>query len=427
MDISGSCKGVLVTAVDWGCGILSGCGRLVIACAGLAPLIWVCERGWAVAQEPQPPPLGGETLPQLDPNGWTSSNVCGQCHQAIHAVWRQSLHANSWTNGVFQAGLRRCTETYGENKTRVCLACHAPLVRHGNDELAKEPITQEGVTCDFCHSIRDVDLADPADPVRFTVGKTKYGPLRHAQSPVHQIVNSELHKRSEFCAACHEYKNANGVAVLGTFSEWKSSSYAKRGTQCQDCHMPLVPGRTVSLDVKRDGSGNVNLHDISGSHDLERVRKAITLSITGHEWMGDKLWVFIQVANEGSGHCFPTGLPKHRAVLEITLRKSSEVIGQREVPFEIVMLGENARPLQRESDLFIAAASVRSDSRLKPDETRTIDISFRDLKPSRLELTASLYYEYSTETLVGDKSGERIEPVEMRFLVASRQHSIRPF
>jgi len=290
----------------------------------------------------------------------------------------------------------------------------------------KESITKEGITCDFCHSIHAVELADPGDPIRFTVGRTKYGPLRHAQSPAHEIINSDLFKRSEFCGACHEYKNVHGVTILGTFGEWKSSSYAERGTQCQDCHMPLVPGHTVALDVKRDASGMVNLHNISGSHDIERVRKAIALSVAGYEWIGDKVWVYVKVANEGSGHCFPTGLPMHRAVLEITLQKSGEVIGRREVPFEVVMLDENGRQLRREHEVFASATSVRSDSRLRPNEVRTIDISFRDIKPSRLQMTASLYYEYSTEALVVDEQGERIEPVEMKFLVASREHSMKP-
>jgi len=290
----------------------------------------------------------------------------------------------------------------------------------------KEPITKEGITCDFCHSVHSVELTDPADPIRFTVGKTKYGPLRHAQSPAHQIVNSDLFKRSEFCATCHEYKNNQGVTVLGTYSEWKSSSYAERGTQCQDCHMPLVPGRTVALDVKSETNGMVNLHNISGSHDIERVRKAVTLDFAGYDWVSDKVWVFLKVANEGSGHCFPTGLPMHRAVLEVKLLKGGEVIGQREIPFEAVMLDEGGRTLQREHEVFISAAKVRSDTRLKPNEARTIEIPFRDIKASRLVVMASLFYEYSTEALVTDEKGERIEPVEMKFLLASRENSLKP-
>ncbi len=368
----------------------------------------------------------GKVPPQINPAGWTSSAVCGECHQAIHAVWRQSLHANSWTNGVFQAAFRRSNETYGEEKSRLCLSCHAPTVRHGGDYTVKESVTKEGITCDFCHSVHAVDLTDSADPFRLTIGRTKHGPLRHAQSPAHQIVHSDLFMRSEFCASCHEYKTAHGVAVLGTFSEWKSSSYAERGTQCQDCHMPLVPGRTVALDVKSESGGMVNLHNISGSHDIERVRKAVTMDVVGYEWLEEKAWVYVRVANEGSGHCFPTGLPMHRAVLEVTLRKAGETIDHREIPFEVVMLDASGRTLRREHEVFTSAAKVASDTRLKPNEERVIDISFRNIKASRLVVTASLYYEYSTEALVSDDKGERIEPVGMKFLLVSRERAMKP-
>lgn len=367
-----------------------------------------------------------DDLPKVNPDGWTSSEVCGECHQAIHAVWRESLHASAWSNNVFQAGYKRSKQLYGEEEARACLSCHAPTVRHTKDFAVKDPITAEGVTCDFCHSVREVDLEDKKDPFRLTIGKAKYGPLRHAQSPAHEIVNSDLHKRSEFCAGCHEYTNRHGVKVLSTYSEWKSSSFARKGQQCQDCHMPLVPGRVVALNVKPDTPNSVNLHNVSGSHDIERVREAISLDLVGYEWLGDRVWVYIKVANKGSGHCFPTGMPMHRAVLEVTLRDAGAEVGRREIPFERVLLDEKGRPLRREHEVMVLAAKVRSDTRLKPNETRTIDIPFRDITASRLELTAMLYYEYSTETLVIDEQGERIEPVQMKFLVASRQNSMRP-
>lgn len=403
----------------------SGVGRaLGFGALGFSIALWDLPQVAGQAAGLHATPL--EELPRVNPDGWTSSSTCGECHQAIHAVWRQSLHANSWKNGVFQAAYRRANESVGAVGARMCLSCHAPTVRHGGDYAAVDPITAEGVTCDFCHSVRAVALSDPTDPFRLTIGKTKYGPLRHAQSPAHEIVHSELHERSEFCAACHEYVNPNGLAVLSTYSEWKNSSYAKRGTQCQDCHMPLVPGRVVALSVKRETRNNVNLHNISGSHDIERVRKAIRLDLTGYEWLGDRVWVYLEVANEGSGHCFPTGLPMHRAVLEVTIRDGGAEIGRREIPFEIVMLDKRGRPLQREHEVFLHGVKIRSDTRLKPKETRTIDISFRDIIASRLTLTAALYYEYSTETLVTDDAGERIEPVTMKFLVASRQNTMKP-
>ncbi|MFQ5496024.1 MAG: multiheme c-type cytochrome, partial [Phycisphaerae bacterium] len=159
---------------------------------------------------PGTPPTS-EPLPKINPDGLTSSTVCGECHQAIHAVWRQSMHAKAWSNGIFQAGYRRSIESFGVEKARVCLSCHAPTVLHSKDYTIQDPITAEGITCDFCHSVESVALSDPGDPIRLNVGRTKYGPLRHAQSPAHEIVDTKLHMRSEFCGACHEYRNANGV------------------------------------------------------------------------------------------------------------------------------------------------------------------------------------------------------------------------
>jgi hypothetical protein len=400
--------------------------RFALVCAMLVPMLSTHALAPAFGQSPQNEAPSTEQLPKVNADGWTSSAICGECHQAIHAVWRQSLHANAWSNRVFQAAYKRSQETFGSEKGRVCLDCHAPTVRHGEDYAVADALTAEGVTCDFCHSVAKVDLTDPVDPLRVTVGDVKYGPLRHAQSPAHKIINSQLHTKAEFCAACHEYRNANGVAVLGTYSEWKGSSYARRGTQCQGCHMPLVPGRVVALSVKDKTRTSVNLHDVSGSHDIERVRKAISLEVEGYEWITDRVRVYVKVANEGSGHCFPTGLPMHRAVLEVTIRERGKFIGQREIPFEVVMLDNKGRPLQREHEVFVQAARVRSDTRLKPNEARSIEVVFRDVKATRLSLTATLYYQYSTEALVEREDGQLIEPVEMKFLVASRQTSMKP-
>ena len=397
-----------------------------IVCLAFVWVISDCGSTPIFAQCPEAAITAEQALPEINASGWTSSAICGECHQAIHAVWQHSLHAKAWTNGIFQAAYHRSRETYGKERSKVCLLCHAPTVRHGQDFDVKDPITAEGVTCDFCHSVSSVELSDETDPIRLSIGKTKYGPLKHAQSPVHEIVDTKLHTRSEFCAACHEYRNAQGVTVLGTYSEWKDSSYAKRGTQCQDCHMPLVPGRVVALHVKKETGNKVNLHNISGSHDMDRVREAVTLDLVGYEWLGERAWVYIKVTNEGSGHCFPTGMPMHRAVLEVTIHDGAKLVGKREIPFEVVMLDKDRRSLHREHEVLLNAASILRDTRLKPNEVRTIDIPFRNVKATRLVLTASLYYMYSTETLVESEGETRIEPVEMKFLLASRKNTMKP-
>lgn len=385
-----------------------------------------CKDAWGQDRSSDDAGAPTKPLPKINPDGWTSPEVCGECHQAIHAVWRESMHAQAWSDAVFQAAYKRTNRAYGKNGAHICLLCHSPTVREKSKPVNGEDALSKGVTCDFCHSVKAVELSDRSDPIRWTLGKTKYGPLRHAQSPAHRIVHSDLHGRSEFCAACHEYRNANGITVLGTYSEWKKSSYAQKGKQCQNCHMPLIPGRVVALNVKGDSGKTVNLHNISGSHSMDRVRKAVTLDVSGYEWIGDRIWVYIKVANRGSGHCFPTGMPLHRAYLDVTIRDGGRVVDQREIPFELVMLDQDARPIKHEHRLMLEAASVRSDTRLKPDEVRTIDISFRKVKAPRLTLTADLHYEYTTETLIADDTGEHIEPVTMSFVLASRKKVMKP-
>lgn len=375
-------------------------------------------RAWQTGQAQEP-------LPKINPDGWTSSAACGECHQAIHAVWQHSLHAKSWSNGVFQAGYRRAIASFGAERARLCLSCHAPTVRHNKDYAVKDPITAEGITCDFCHSVRAVDLADRADPIRLDVGQVKYGPMREAESPSHTIKTSPLHARSEFCAACHEFRTASGVTVLGTYSEWKASPYAEQGRQCQDCHMPIVPGRVVALHVKRETPASVNLHDISGSHNIEKVRQAIKLRLKDTTWYGERLWVFVEAANVGSGHCFPTGLPMHRAVLEVVLRERGHEVERQEIVFEVVIVDKDGKPITREHDLFIKAAAVRSDTRLKPMETRSLVVSFSKARASTLSVDASLFYEYETETLDTAQGKDQFRPVRMRFLVASFREKLK--
>ena len=386
----------------------------------LLPIILAFPSAGAAENAPQ----AERKLPSINPHGFTKSEVCGECHQAIHAVWQGSLHANSWKNGVFQAAYRRAQNAFGVERSRVCQSCHAPTVRHSKDYDVAEDVTAEGITCDFCHSVRSVDLDASEDPIRLDVGSVKYGPLKHAQSPAHKIVNSELHTRSEFCAPCHEYRNRHGLKILGTYSEWKASSYAKRGKQCQDCHMPLVSGRVVALDVKEDTPKSVNLHDVSGSHDLERVRQAIGLKLMGTAWIGKRVWVEANVANKGSGHCFPTGLPMHRAILEVVLREGAREVGRREIVFEMVTMDGRGRPIEKEHRVFFEAVKIRSDNRLRPEEVRTVTVPFRDVEASSLLVSVSLFYQYTTETLSVVDGVEHFEPAEMKFLIASARKKV---
>jgi hypothetical protein len=382
------------------------------------------EGGDAVSTAGAVPSTTFPAAQDIDATKFTSARVCGACHQAINATWQQSMHAQAFSNGVFQAAYREAKGAYAEDRARLCLRCHAPAVFWTPGYASQDPLAAEGITCDFCHSVRAVRLDTPEAQLDVSVGRTKYGPLKHAQSPIHEVVDSELHRRSEFCAACHEYRNAQGVAVLETYSEWKAGPYAAEGKQCQDCHMPLTAGRVAALGPNNALKG-VNLHDISGSHSLETVRKAVTMKILSAVRLPEsKVQVELLVSNVGSGHCFPTGLPLHRAVLEVTLTDRERKIGSRTLTFEKELVDGEGVPITREHEAFLVARSVHSDTRLKPKEERRVVVTFYDAETPEGLVEASLWYQYSTRSVTSKAGTETIEPVDMKFLVASQQRRL---
>ena len=382
----------------------------------LAPGLVLCVWTAAMAQDRLAP-----EAQRINPNSFTSSRVCGECHQAIHAVWQESMHSRAFSNGVFQAAYRTAKQGVNKERASLCLTCHAPTTRRTGDFVAANPITQEGVTCDFCHSIRGVEFEDGQPRVDLNVGRTKYGPLQHAQSSVHHIVNSRLHQRSELCAVCHEYRNEHGVVILGTYSEWKASPYAREGKQCQDCHMPLIPGNVVASKFDVPVREGVNLHNVSGSHDQERVRKAVAMKILSAVRLGQKkVRIRISVANTGSGHSFPTGLPMHRALLEVNLTDRGRQIGRRVIEFQKVLMNRG-RPITEEHEAFLEARSIRYDNRLKPKENRTIDVTFSNVEVSEGLVDVSFWYQYETRAVRVKDGIETIEPIEMKFLLAAEK------
>ena len=46
--------------------------------------------------------------------GYTSSLVCGQCHEAIYSKWKNSMHAMSYTDPIFELGYLRALNGMGE-------------------------------------------------------------------------------------------------------------------------------------------------------------------------------------------------------------------------------------------------------------------------------------------------------------------------
>lgn len=331
--------------------------------------------------------------PQLNAQGFTSSKVCGQCHVAIYEGWKNSMHANAVTDPIFYPiFLETSRETSGKSDA-LCLSCHAPTTRVTKDWQMKEPLTREGITCDFCHSIRTVNLS-ARDPIEVVPGKMKWGPLQNVGSPVHQTSYSEVHEKPELCATCHEFKNGRGVPILETYTEWTKSPQSKEGATCQSCHMPKISGLVVPPKVKPTNEVYIHSHEAAGGHSIEQVRKAVTLKIVEVKRPGEKVTAVVRLENIGSGHKVPTGLPTRKLVLRFQAISGGVPFFTEERIYQKVLVNEKGEAITKDADLFLHAAKVKEDNRLEPRKPQMEHFTFMAPEGKPIEVEATAYYLY---------------------------------
>lgn len=327
-----------------------------------------------------------------------SSKDCQECHEEIFNHWKNAMHSMAIEDPIFKASyMESYFNTAGEAKFN-CLRCHAPVTLINKDYDLKEEITKEGVNCDFCHSIKKVNLDNRENPFELDIGEVKRGPLSNIESPEHKTDPSPLFKSSELCAGCHEYTNDNGVKILETYSEWKASPYAEEGKHCQDCHMPLIAGQIVKPKIKPPSQKKINLHAISAGHSTEQLRKAIKVIIKTINIEGDIIEVVVGVTNVGSGHMVPTGIPARKLILYVELRTPNEYLPQQKT-YQKIMLDESGEVIKKECNAFLQAAKISFDNRIRPKETRIERFAFAKPRHKKITITARVEYLYKTTIL----------------------------
>ena len=250
-------------------------------------------RHWRRPIPPQGDPPEGFSTPErsLQPED------CGACHPAQFADWKNSTHSRSMGPGI--AGQLVEMVKSDPASARSCPACHAPLAEQametlGPDGWVPNPILDsrlrhKGLVCAGCHVRAHQRFGPPRRDGTAPSSETR------STLPHNGFTASRAFLRSEFCASCHQFVPdgfaLNGKLLENTFEEWRASPWAKRGRQCQDCHMP---------DRR---------HLWLGIHDPALVKSgvAITLRTAKARYRpGDRLRATLTIRNTGVGHHFPT-------------------------------------------------------------------------------------------------------------------------
>src|SRR5271165_1838682 len=105
--------------------------------------------------------LPGLVLLALSAGGWeepASAEICGRCHRAIHESWKMSTHSQAMESPLFQDVVAMAEADFGPAGRKVCLGCHSPVAVQTNDTGLTRKVSWEGVTCDYCHSVREVSF-----------------------------------------------------------------------------------------------------------------------------------------------------------------------------------------------------------------------------------------------------------------------------
>jgi hypothetical protein len=348
--------------------------------------------------------LGEARSPQAgySATAMTSAEECARCHVDIHRYWKASRHAQAADSPRFQAlleGLR----SKGTPEP-VCVRCHAPAAVFMRDTRWEKKASWEGVTCDFCHSVRGI-RNDPAMPFVLEVGRVKTGPLKDATPTTHAAQFAEVYTSSELCAPCHQFVNDKGFEVLSTYAEWKASGYPQQNVTCQTCHMRAAGGNVVDPKVMRVSGTSVNLHEMPGGHSVVELNRALQAQISAAR-RGDTLDVTVQFVNRGAGHRVPTGSPLRAIVMVVS---ADGAVGQRQTAtrtYARVVVDENGQDLADEASVWLKGRRVVRDDRIAPGERRVERFSFRMSPSLPAHATARFFYRYMPDAAARGNMGQ---------------------
>ena len=209
----------------------------------------------------------------LDPSTIPTAAYCSHCHQAAHAQWRQSAHANSFRAPWYKTNVQLLMDTKGVEYARHCEGCHNPIALLSGSMTKgveqKRKTDDDGITCMVCHSLRQAPasqsqrgtgsyvMAQPAVLVD-EAGQPILGKVSDLEILSHldrhsKAVMRDFYRTPEYCAVCHkaalpttlnDYKWQRAIFLS---DEWQLSSFAKRSplpfyvkdsvSTCQTCHM----------------------------------------------------------------------------------------------------------------------------------------------------------------------------------------------
>ncbi len=355
---------------------------------------------------------------------------CKDCHEEIYDQWSSSRHARSTpTKNILFAKIYELSQKDTDGETKLyCIRCHAPVTQINGDVELRQEITNEGITCDVCHSITQLTDHPAYWPNVYEPGEIKRGLSEDSKLEAHKTVYSKLFENGRMCSGCHGdmldipgTRSCGNLTICDTDFEWKGTTFAREGKSCVACHMTRTPGSVTEAKEK------IYQHDFPGAYTPARLKEAARLVLEVKEF-GGEIIAAVEVINDGTAHLLPTGPPARMVFLKVSAldRNGQEVWNNFannqavEDPFgifHIVFADQNGKV----PSMPWLASRIVKDTRLKPNETRRLIYKFPG--DGVAKVTAKLFYRLAPPPLL-DKLEIADEALRKPYLMAQVERSI---
>lgn len=248
---------------------------------------------------------------------YESANVCGVCHDQFFQQWRSGLHGKTFTSEIFQTLFAEAQKTKGYSINSECNKCHKPMDEKSQN--ASDELLAQGVNCDFCHTVSNIDMYQLAGSYISTPSRVKKARLENARSPYHPSSSSDIIENPRFCASCHEYVSREGnneIIVEDTYTQYMDSSYGRTKRGCVVCHMPTSEGKVANLDITPVRPA-VHNHSFTYPDKEKWIADAVEIIVRPYYKKTESIQLSLN--NKAQGHAFPGGANYFRqAILTIT-------------------------------------------------------------------------------------------------------------
>ena len=385
---------------------------------------------------------------------YMSNKTCGSCHQEKLHDYQASLMGQTPHDPVFRQFYAAINaqgkpdgigfRAFKPKGPSDCANCHTPdVVLDAGHELSLEEAIKrgsKGISCDYCHTIKDVKVIYNSESKRYDTrlwkmvtrarGMVKHGPLKDAKSPFHETKFSPIHTKSEFCAACHN--NQEHLLSLDSYDSWKKAfdkGVVKK--TCQQCHMPTGgKDRAIALGGPKRPASQIHRHYFHGGHNAAMVKKAATMKADVKQ-QGGSLIVNVDVTNSGAGHTFPGAATLRNVILVVDAmdgagKPLTHTGGKKERLLALAGVGKSprdfgghvgamfARPFVTKSGKVptggFNADHILFDTRIDPGQTAHRSFHFKQPDSSHAKVRVRLIYRWAFKPLV-DKKGWKMDDI----------------